>query len=119
MYLFHSQKQEAAENKKAEEKARREAIFNQYLQRKADADNTDEDSKAPPPVKKRERMKPKGQRPKSQPPAPIGGLHSGMGEVDQTSASSHSHSSQEDLCAKGNNLIERCVIRGLLQDEFG
>ena len=99
-------KQEAAEQKKAEEKTRREAIFAQYLMRKADADNTDEDAKPAPPIKKRERIRPKSQRPKSQPPVPYGATHGGgvgggSGHGDEgNSASSHSHSSQEDVRGK-------------------
>lgn len=91
------------ETKKAEEKARREAIYAQYLQRKADAENMDEDIKSAPVVKKRERQKPRAPRPKSQPPVPLssGGGGHGVLADDRNSASSHSHSSQEDLYPRG------------------
>ena len=77
--------------------------------RKANAENNEEDIKPTPPIKKRDRAKPKAQRPKSQPPVPLsgggGGMSAGGTGDDRNSASSHSHSSQEELCARGMWLV--------------
>jgi len=63
-------KQEQLERKKAEEKMRREAIFQEYLKRK-EQDSGEDEPKVPPPVQKRAHSKsrPKVTRPKSQPAA--------------------------------------------------
>lgn len=67
-------KQEKNDEKKAREKARREEIFQSYLQRKADEDISEDDAKiSSHQVGKRPIMsKVKLQRPRSQPPPSIG-----------------------------------------------
>lgn len=65
-------KQELTEQKRAEEKARREAIFQSYLQKKKEKEmSEDSHSKPVPPVIRRQRSAhQRGARPKSQPALP-------------------------------------------------
>ncbi len=85
--------------KKAEEKARREAIFQQYQQKKAERAVAEEESKTGITIQRKPKSKPKSARPKSQ-HIPT----SAMIVDDKQSVSSHSHSSQEDLHAKGEHI---------------
>ena len=67
-------KEESTEAKKAEDKARRDQIFQSYQQRKAEREAEEEMSKAGmAPVKRR--LKAKAPRPKSQPPGSMGAPH--------------------------------------------
>ena len=85
-------KQEHSEQKKADEKTRRDAIFQQYLQKKAEAaeEGVAAPRRQPLPGNRTARLV---SRPKSQPP----------GE-DKASHSS-SHSSQEELCLHGRSPV--------------
>ena len=85
-FSFFRQKKEIQEAKKAEEAAKREQIFQEYLRKKEERENAEEDSRAGiSPAKKREKN-PTKPRPKSQPPSLLD---------DKYSASSAS--SQEDI----------------------
>lgn len=68
-----SVKQEKTDQKKADEKTRREAIFQNYLQRKAEEDGSEDDVRPASHSKRQNAAKPKTPRPKSQPPPATGG----------------------------------------------
>lgn len=98
-------KEEATEQKKADEKAKRDAIFQEYLRKKAEREVAEEESKAgisgpSSAVQRRLKNKAKGPRPKSQPP---GGTTAPGVTEDGNSHSSQSHSSQEDLHTRGRS----------------
>lgn len=90
-------KQEMTEQKRAEERARREAIFQSYLQKKKEKEMSEESpSKPVPPVIRRQRSaQQRGARPKSQPALPA--------EMTPTKAASGiaGHSSHDNLTMDG------------------
>ena len=74
-FFLFSMKEELAEQKKAEDKARRDAIYQQYLERKAERESSEGDgssgsSSVPRRLKNKGKDKPP--RPKSQPPGGLG-----------------------------------------------
>ncbi len=86
-------KQEHSEQKKADEKTRRDAIFQQYLQKKAEAAEEGAAPRRQPfPGNRTARL---GSRPKSQPPVGL----------DDKASHSSSHSSQEELCLHGRSPV--------------
>ena len=89
-------KQEQSEQKKAEEKTRREAIFQQYLQKKAEQDSAEEGvapRRHPTPGNRTARL---AARPKSQPP---------VSHHDDRVSHSSSHSSQEEIFPPGHSPV--------------
>ena len=89
-------KQEQSEQKKAEEKTRREAIFQQYLQKKAEQDSAEEGvapRRHPTPGNRTARL---AARPKSQPP---------VSHHDDRASHSSSHSSQEEIFPPGRSPV--------------
>lgn len=90
--IVYRLKQEKNEEKKAREKARREEIFQSYLQRKADEDFSEDDAKIlSHQVGKRPIMsKVKLQRPRSQPPPSSGNANEeAQGSTTPSSAEGH------------------------------
>ena len=91
--FFCSQKQAQVEQRKHDEKARREQIFQDYLKRKAEREKAEQDARGgggAAPVSRRNKIAMKARnapRPKSQP----------MFAHDALATASSSHSSQEDV----------------------
>ena len=91
-------KQEQSEQKKAEEKTRREAIFQQYLQKKAEQESEEKGvgvapRRHPTPGNRTARL---AARPKSQPP---------VSHHDDRASHSSSHSSQEEIFPPGRSPV--------------
>lgn len=95
--FFPRMKQELTEQKRAEERSRREAIFQSYLQKKKEKEISEESPSRPvPPVIRRQRSAhQRGARPKSQPALPA--------EMTPTRAASGiaGHSSHDNLKMDG------------------
>ena len=95
VWFYCRLKEEAAEQKKADDKARREEIFQAYQRKKAAEAEAEQAAKGPAPVVRRQKPKLKPKRPMSQPPV-------------MDDKHSQSSGSQEDLFSKSKYWLSAC-----------